>query len=202
MTVDKALEGSTDDKELKKAIEPYRQIPKIRVKRMPSSQLRHIERMITDPKYRKEQREADLKYNEHGRRAFLKSQKTPDELQRSRENSKRRAHLIQAVCQEFYPELYDDWKNGDNPAVRDQARAELVRLLDFTAGGDNKLPDKALQAWHRLYDRFIADKKAVMQEIKAAYDRGDAQAVQAGVDKYNSLCRSYDDEARNSDIVT
>lgn len=77
-----------------------------------------------------------------------------------------------------------------------------MHRLDFTAGDDNSLPDTALQAWRTMYDKFKADKKSLIKQIKDAYEQGDSEAVKAGVDRYNSLCRRYDEEAKNSDIVT
>ena len=103
-----------DDTAVKDMLEPYRQIPKIRVVPMSKSQQRHIEKMITDINYRHSRREYGRSYLASGRRKVLKSLKTSDEMQRSKDNSKRRAHLIQAVCKQFYPDLYDVWKNGES----------------------------------------------------------------------------------------
>lgn len=63
------------------SIAPYKQIPKIRVKPMSAAERKRLERLITDPLYRQQQRARDLAYSRSGRREQLKKEKTPEQIQ-------------------------------------------------------------------------------------------------------------------------
>ena len=91
---------------------PFRQIPKIRLKPMSPSYRKYVQDMITLPAFRRQERLKDRIYNHSGQRQILKDRKTPEEIALSKQNSKRRRALRDAVCKKYFPKQYDAWKHG------------------------------------------------------------------------------------------
>lgn len=184
------------------SLKPYKQIPKIRTEPRSDAEQKRIQRLITDVAARVKKRMHDTVYNHSGRREELAANKSEEQIATSRENSARRQSLRDDICRKFFPYQYEKWKNGETKAIRDQARAELVDLLDFSSDKGSREIGAALREWRAFYDRFASRRREMLEKIKAAIQSKNEYEAEKALAQYNDICKQFMEESANGDELT